>query len=131
LNGRAVKKTIEEIAREDGRYDARALKFVFEGLAETIEGIRSQESPDGLPRHITGQELSWGLAQAAQKRWGRLAQMVLSYWGVTRTRDFGEIVYLMIDYGWMSSQDSDTIDDFNNVFDFRQVFESQYSIDIR
>lgn len=124
-----MKKTIEEIAREDGRYDARALKFVFEGLAETIEALRNQEDPDAMPRHITGQELSWGLAQAARKRWGRLAGMVLGYWGLSRTRDFGEIVYLMIDYGWMTSQDTDTIDDFNNVFNFKDVFETAYSID--
>jgi uncharacterized repeat protein (TIGR04138 family) len=126
-----VKKTIEEIAREDGRYDARALKFVFEGLAETIEELRQQEDPAGIPRHISGQELSWGLAQAAKKRWGRLAGMVLGQWGLHRTRDFGEIVYLMIDYGWMTSQDTDTIDDFNAVFDFNEVFETRYSIDIR
>lgn len=126
-----MKKTIEEIACQDGRYDARALKFVFEGLAETIEMLRAQEDPEGMPRHITGQELSWGLAQSARKRWGRLAGMVLSYWGLNRTRDFGEIVYLMIDYGWMTSQDTDTIDDFNNVFDFTDVFETQYAIDIR
>jgi uncharacterized repeat protein (TIGR04138 family) len=57
--------------------------------------------------------------------------MVLGQWGLHRTRDFGEIVYLMIDYGWMTSQDTDTIDDFNSVFDFNEVFESRYSIDIR
>ncbi|MCE5185691.1 MAG: hypothetical protein LLF76_06150 [Planctomycetaceae bacterium] len=126
-----MKKTIEEIAREDGRYDARALKFVFEGLAETIEELRKQEDPEAMPRHISGQELSFGLADAAQKRWGRLARMVLGYWGVKATRDFGEIVYLMIDYGWMTSQDTDTIDDFNNVFDFKDVFETKYSIELR
>ena len=126
-----MKKTIEEIAAEDGRYDARALKFVFEGLAETIEDLCKREDPEGVPRHISGQELSWGLAQAARKRWGRLAGMVLGHWGIRCTRDFGEIVYLMIDYGWMTSQDTDTIDDFNNVFSFRDVFEKQYSIEIR
>lgn len=126
-----MKKTIEEIAHEDGRYDARALKFVFEGLAETIEELRKCEDPEGMPRHISGQELSWGLAQAAKKRWGRLAGMVFGYWGLKRTRDFGEIVYLMIDYGWMTSQDTDTIEDFNNVFSFKDVFEKQYTIEIR
>ncbi len=126
-----MKKTIEEIAKEDGRYDVRGLKFVFEGLAATIDKFRQQEGLESMPRHITGQELSWGLAEVAQKKWGRLAAMVLEHWGICSTRDFGEIVYLMIDYGWMTSQETDTIEDFKNVFDFSDVFEKQYTIEIR
>ena len=125
-----MKKTIEEIAAEDGRYSPKALKFVFEGLATTIDKIRAEEA-EGEARHISGQELSLGLADVARKRWGRLAAMVLGQWGLHTTRDFGEIVYLMIDYGWMSSQDSDTIEDFDNVFNFIDVFENQYTIEIR
>lgn len=126
-----MKKTIEEIAQDDGRYDGRALKFVFEGLAVTVEKIRQQPDSEDMPRHISGQELAWGLAEVAQKRWGRLAAMVLSSWNVNTSRDFGEIVYLMIDQGWMTSQDTDTIEDFNDVFDFTEVFEKKYTIEIR
>ena len=125
-----MKKTIEEIAAEDGRYTPRGLKFVFEGLATTIDKIRAEEQ-GSEPRHISGEELSWGLAEVAKKRWGRLSAMVLGQWGIHTTRDFGEIVYLMIDYGWMSSQESDTIEDFDSVFDFTEVFENQYVIEIR
>ena len=126
-----MKKTIEEIAKEDGRYDAKALKFVFEGLAFTVEKIRQQPESEDVPRHITGQELAWGLAEAAQKRWGRLAAMVLSSWNLNTPRDFGEIVYLMIDNGWMTSQETDTIEDFDGVFDFTDVFEKKYTFEIR
>jgi uncharacterized repeat protein (TIGR04138 family) len=126
-----MKKTIEEIAQDDGRYDARALKFVFEGLTFTVEKIRQQPEPEDVPRHISGQELAWGLAEVAQKRWGRLAAMVLSSWGLHTSRDFGEIVYLMIDHGWMTSQETDTIEDFNDVFDFTEVFEKKYTLEIR
>ena len=125
-----MKKTIDEIAREDGRYDGRALKFVFEGLAATIDKLRKQEDPEAVPRHITGQELAWGLAEVARDRWGRLAAMVLRQWGVCRTRDFGEIVYLMIGSGWMTSQETDTIEDFDDVYDFGEVFETRYAIDV-
>lgn len=126
-----MKKTIDDIANEDGRYDGRALKFVFEGLASTIDDLRKQEDPEQPPRHISGEELAWGLARSAQRRWGRLAGMVLDRWGVRTTRDFGEIVYLMIDSGWMTSQEGDTIEDFDAVFDFGEVFETQFVIEIR
>ena len=126
-----MKKTIEEIAQQDGRYDGRALKFVFEGLASTIDELRQHEDPEQPPRHISGQELAWGLARLAQKHWGRLAAMVLERWGIRDTRDFGEIVYLMIDSGWMTSQETDTVEDFDEVFNFGEVFEEQFVIEIR
>ena len=125
-----MKETLEQIARQDGRYNVRALKFVYEGLAATIEKLRQNEDADH-PRHITGQELAWGLADLAMQRWGRLAGMVLGRWGLHGTRDFGEIVYLMISHGWMTSQDTDTIEDFDHVFDFQAVFELTYRIETR
>jgi len=125
-----MKETLEQIAQSDGRYDARALKFVYEGLATTIDKLRQEEATDQA-RHISGQELARGLAEIAQQRWGRLAAMVLNYWGVHSTRDFGEIVYLLIKHHWMTSQDTDTIEDFDDVFDFSTVFERDYRIEIR
>jgi uncharacterized repeat protein (TIGR04138 family) len=124
------KKNIDQVAAQDGRYDPRALKFVFEGLGHTIERLRQDEDVE-QPRHITGAELAWGLADAAKKRWGRLAAMVLDYWGIKTTRDWGEIVYLMIRNEWMTSQDTDRIEDFNAVYDFPQVFEKNYHIEIK
>ena len=58
----------------------------------------------------------------ALERWGKLALMVLNTWGITTTRDFGEIVYTLIDHGWMSAQAKDTIEDFNDVYSFHAAF---------
>lgn len=125
-----MKLTLDQIAAQDGRYDVRALKFVYEGLGATIDKLR-QEVDDDTPRHITGQQLAYGLAELAKQRWGRLAAMVLNYWGVKTTRDFGEIVYLMIAHHWMTSQETDRIEDFDHVYDFTEMFENQYVIDVK
>lgn len=120
------KKTIEDIAALDGRYDVRALQFVFEGLGRTVERIRAEYEGSFEPHHISGAQLAEGLGELAMDRWGRLARMVLGRWGITTTRDFGEIVYLMIDHGWMSAQESDRVEDFDEVFDFEQMFEKGF-----
>lgn len=125
-----AKLSIEQVARDDGRYDPRAVKFVFEGLGHTIEKLRQDEEID-QPRHVSGQELAWGLADLARKRWGRLAAMVLNHWGIRRTRDWGDIVYLMIQHEWMSSQENDRIEDFDEVYEFVSVFEKNYVIEIK
>ena len=120
------KKTIEDIAACDGRYDVRAIRFVFEGLGVTVDRIERQYEGSMETRHITGDQLACGLGELAIDRWGRLARMVLDKWGVKTTRDFGEIVYLMIENEWMSAQPTDQIEDFDNVFDFEQKFEKDF-----
>ncbi|RKY11486.1 MAG: hypothetical protein DRP65_04110 [Planctomycetota bacterium] len=125
-----MRKTIEDIAAEDGRYNAEALKFVYEGLGATIRKIKEAADED-QPRHISGAELSKGLAELAIERWGRLSRMVLNRWGVSTTRDLGEIVYLMINHKWMTAQETDTIEDFDNVFDFEEVFEKQFKFNLQ
>ena len=125
-----MKKGIEQIAEDDGRFDAKALKFVFEGLGMTIRLIRELEEEQEGPRHIAGEELARGIADLAVERWGRLAQLVLNQWGVKTTRDIGDIVYLMIENQWMTAQESDTIEDFDDVFDFEEVFEKNFDFEI-
>lgn len=115
-----AKKPIEKIAKEDGRFNAQAIKFVYEGLGYTVKKII------GEAEHITGQTLCEGLRLLAAERWGRLAKLVLNNWNIKTTRDFGEIVYLMIRHKWMSAQPSDTIEDFDNVYDFETVFKSNF-----
>ena len=106
--------------RLDGRYGLGAVKFVYEGLSYTAKKVANE------PRHVSGQTLSDGLRQFAIERWGRLAMLALGSWGVHTTRDFGEIVYMLIDNKWMSAQPGDHIDHFNNVYEFETVFKREF-----
>ena len=115
-----MKKTIELISKEDGRYNSQAIKFVYEGLGYTAKKVV------GEAEHITGQALCEGLRQLALEKWGHLATVVLYNWNIRTTRDFGEIVYLMIKNKWMSAQPSDSIEDFDNVYDFKTVFKEHF-----
>jgi len=122
-----LKKNLEEIAAADGRFTPDALEFVFEGLGYTVKMLGRCED-ESEKRHVSGQDLAEGLRGLAIEKWGRMAKSVLNRWGVKTTRNFGEIVYLMIEYEWMSAQPSDTIDDFNNLYDFKMAFEDAYEV---
>jgi uncharacterized repeat protein (TIGR04138 family) len=115
-----MKKTLEEIAKEDGRYHAAAFKFVYEGLGYTVQNVTDE------PRHVSGQTLCEGLRKMALDKYGRLALFVLNSWGLKATRDFGEIVYTLIDNEWMSAQPTDTIDDFNDVYNFKTTLKDKF-----
>jgi len=115
-----MKKKLDEIAKEDGRFSPNAVKFVYEGLGYTAKKTADE------PAHVTGQALCEGLRKLAIEKWGRLAMLVLNNWGIKSTQNFGEIVYLMIKHKWMSAQPTDSIDDFINVYDFKTVFKDNF-----
>jgi len=120
-----MKKNLEEIAAEDGRFSAPAIRFVYEGLGYTAKNVAAE------PKHVSGQTLCEGLKKLAIEKWGRLALLVLNNWGIKSTRDFGEIVYLMIKNEWMSAQPTDSIDDFDDVYNFKTVFKEQFQFQER
>jgi uncharacterized repeat protein (TIGR04138 family) len=114
-----MKKKLDKIAKEDGRYHPKGVQFVYDGLGYTLKNYTSQ------PQHVNGQTLCQGLKELSLKRWGRLSKLVLNSWNIYTTHDFGEIVYLMIENKWMSAQPNDTINDFDNVYDFDKAFKTK------
>jgi uncharacterized repeat protein (TIGR04138 family) len=115
-----MKETLEKITARDGRYAVEAARFVYEGLGYTLRELISE------PGHVSGQTLCDGLRELAISKWGRLSKLVLNTWGIQKTRDFGEIVYMLIDHKWMSAQPTDSIEDFNDVYDFQTVFKDKF-----
>jgi uncharacterized repeat protein (TIGR04138 family) len=122
----ASKKSIEEIVKADKRYTVQAVSFVYEGLGYTSKKLAEAMPEKTELKHVSGQDLARGLRDLAIERYGRLAKTTLNHWGIKTTRDFGEIVYLMIAHKWMSAQPADSIDDFNDVYDFKTAFEDAF-----
>ena len=117
-------ESVDEIVRMDGRYDRDAYYFVRKGLDYTIKMLR-KDSP-GTGRHVSGQELLEGLRRFALEEFGPMAKTVLTYWGVKRCEDFGEIVFHMVDKGILGKTEQDTPDDFKGGYDFDDVFVKPY-----
>lgn len=123
-------KELLDIVRDVAVYPPEAYEFVQAGLHFTAERVHATNPPDPLipdSHHLTGQQLSLGLRDFAWERWGLLAKTVLGRWNVTSTNDFGRIVYALIDAGILGKSETDRIDDFRNVYDFRTL-DTQYQI---
>jgi uncharacterized repeat protein (TIGR04138 family) len=133
---------IAKLAREDGRYKLDAYLFVQQSLAYAqlelgmgrprpygIEGESEEtDEPPSSESHLTGQQLCEAIRQFASELFGLMAKVVLNSWGVYTTRDFGEIVYRLIDIGEMTKSDTDRLEDFEGVYDFEEAFQRQYEI---
>jgi uncharacterized repeat protein (TIGR04138 family) len=106
---------LKALVAKDGRYPLAAYRFIYEGLDHTVKNI-------GCKRHVTGRELAEGMRNLAIEQFGGLALMVFNGWNVRKTVDFGHMVFNLVEAGLMSRSDSDSIEDFINVYDFEKAF---------
>ena len=126
--GEEIKINWKAIREKAGPYSPRAYDFVREGLAHTVGLVHGEkaakERTDDESRHVSGQQLCFGLKDYAVKQYGLLARTVLNRWGVQQTVDFGKIVFAMIDAGLMRKTDEDSYQDFEGIFEFDEAFAS-------
>ena len=131
-----IKSHIERIASDDGRYAPAAFFFVNDVVGCTVKWLKSGEmkpkdvdftrGEGEVDFHISGMELLAGMRRLARERWGCMARKVLESWGVERTEDIGEIVFLMVEdreLQW-KRRDSDTKEDFAGAYDFVSAFDA-------
>lgn len=114
---------LRAILAEHSKYKLDAYQFVMAGLNYTVSRLPAS-------RHVTGQELSESLRDYSVELFGPLARNVLEYWGIRQTGDFGAIVYLLIDAGLMSKNETDTVLDFENVYSFSEAFSKPFVWDL-
>jgi uncharacterized repeat protein (TIGR04138 family) len=119
--------TVLLICKEDNRFDRQAYNFVRLGLDHTVKELRKKEtSGAGRIRHVTGQELLEGLRVYALEQFGPMAKTVFDSWGVRRCRDFGDIVFNLIEYNVFSKTDGDRREDFDDLYSFEDAFVGPY-----
>ena len=129
-----------QLLLRDSRYKVDAYLFVLESLsyAQDTLGFGAEPPEDDLEprpadrsrrgrrrtgeRHLTGQQLCEAARRYAMQQYGFMARTVLATWGVHSTRDFGEIVFNMIDIGQMRKTRKDKREDFHGIYDFDEAF---------
>jgi len=91
--------------------------------------IHELGGPRAFDRHVSGEQLCRGIRDLAIERWGMMAATVLRNWNIRRTRDIGRLVFSLIAAGRLQKQPSDSVEEFDAVFDFREAFDG-YRIDL-
>jgi uncharacterized repeat protein (TIGR04138 family) len=113
---------IEALAERDGRYTRAAYLFVYDALQHTVEKLGKASMPREQ-RHVSGRDLLYGISEYALDQFGPLTHTVFTHWGIRETRDFGEIVFNLVNDKLMSKTDDDRIEDFIDVFDFDEELD--------
>ncbi len=116
-------EAVARICARDGRYAPEAFVFLHDGLMQTLKQVQEKEKK---PRQISGAELADGLRRFALAQFGPLALTVLNRWGLRTTRDFGEIVFLLLEAGLLGKTEDDKIEDFDELYDFDAAFRAPF-----
>ena len=127
---------LAEVVARDPRYAYEAYEFIYQALGHT-QKMLGREPPAGssaeslepdLSHHVKGQELLQGIREFALQEFGLMARTVFHMWGITKTEDFGNIIFNLVDAELMQKTPDDSIADFQNVFDFDQALVQGFSI---
>lgn len=117
-----------KLLKKDRRFTIETYRFVNEALEYAQELGLGKESPTERPEngaedveesanHVTGQDLCRAAARYAVAEYGMMARAVLSRLGLRKTGDLGDVVYNMIEIGYMTKTPDDSRADFDDVFE--------------
>ncbi|MBI1386888.1 MAG: hypothetical protein GC154_00380 [bacterium] len=109
-------RVFQWLADHDRRYHLNAYLFVLEALRYTQALYKKT-------RHVSGRQLLVGIAKFAKNRYGEMAYLVFENWGVQTPRDFGNIVFNLVEMGEVKKTADDRIEDFDVDFDLKSQLE--------
>jgi uncharacterized repeat protein (TIGR04138 family) len=118
--GRLVPETADPLTR---RYAPEAVNFLRLALQRAADHF--DKSDPQLPenrRHLSGAEVLEGVRLVGLELFGPLAPLVFAQWGVHRTEDWGEIVFLLVEAGLLKKTDRDSRSDFAHGYPFESAF---------
>ena len=124
-------ETVEKIVEKDPRYARAAYYFLRMGLDHTVKKVkadpkRAANVQEGKENHVSGQELLEGIREFALEQYGPMAFTLLGNWGVRASANFGDIVFNLIDAKVFGKTENDSLEDFQNGFDFQEALVTPY-----
>jgi uncharacterized repeat protein (TIGR04138 family) len=110
---------IDALVSSDGRFQRDAYLFVLAAVEFVVGRL-------AVRRHVSGRELLDGIRELGLARFGLMTMTVFEHWGVTRTEDFGAIVFQLVDGGLLSKTEEDSMRDFEGAYDFHEAFVEKF-----
>ena len=118
-------EAVSILASAEPRFHQDALFFLREALDHTVKLRKRQLGESG---HVTGAQLCEGIRQLALQSFGPMVPTVFEYWGIGKTDDFGEMVWKLIELGVFGKTESDSKEDFRDVYSFHDAFVAPFAV---
>jgi uncharacterized repeat protein (TIGR04138 family) len=116
----SFQEIVSALCQKDSRYQPEAYAFLIEALDVTLKTL-FKENPERA-KHLNGKELMEGIRQHALAEFGPMTYTVFNEWGLHSTEDFGEIVFHLVEAGRLGKTETDSKQDFKDLFTFEDAF---------
>ena len=117
-------EALDQIVAADPRYHREAYAFVREALDFTQKIVGKESSRTSS--HVSGQELLAGIRQLALAEFGPMTITVLEEWGIRDCSDFGNLVFNMVETGFLGKTETDSRADFLDGYNFEDAFRKPF-----
>ncbi|NQZ68171.1 MAG: hypothetical protein HRT89_08875 [Lentisphaeria bacterium] len=124
-----INQCIDRILQKNPLYTKDAYRFIYDGVNFAHTKICQREN--SKVRDVQAPELCSLLAEYIQGELGPMALHLLHEWGIYQTNDFGEIIFFMVEERLLSASADDNRSDFDNHFDFEDVFVKPFKPSFR
>lgn len=124
MQSNSFEQAVASILEKEKRFQPGAYFLVREVLDFTVDRLAKQGQ--GESRHVSGRELLEGFRDYLIQEYGPMSATLLEDWGISKCRHVGEIVFLFIENGVFGKQDSDTLDDFDEIYTFEEAFTKPF-----
>jgi len=114
-------QAIAKLREQDSKYAPAAYHFIRRALDHSLRKLKREDAD--RPAHVTGKELLEGFRDLALAEFGPLAKTVLEEWGIAKCAEVGEIVFQLVSMGVLGKNESDKIDDFEELWSFAEAFD--------
>ncbi len=135
-----MSEELSKLLESDKRYKKAAYEFVLDCLkyandvlemGKTNTAAADHDEDDEPPleaeNHITPRELCRAVKVYAVNQYGLMAKATLNNWGIHSTEDIGQIVCSLVKCGALFADENDDIKQFDNLFDFDDAFDEQFT----
>ena len=114
-------EVIKEIHNKADRFGKGAYYFIREALDHTLKTLEKEDRKN--KGHVSGTELLNGIRDYALDRFGPMTMTLMEHWNISKCRDFGDIVFNLVDHGILGRTENDSLEDFEGGYNFKEAFE--------
>lgn len=121
-------EAIKLCCEKDQRYSPQSYHLVRMALDAAQKHVHGEEKKGAKKtnRHVTGKQLLEGFRLHTLDTYGPLSFALLNNWGIKKSVDVGNIVFNIIDTGLFGRSPEDRIEDFVNIYDFKEAFQKPF-----
>jgi len=121
----SFEEILEHILSREKRYPRDAYIFLKEALEHTQKQLGKAARGTAV-QHVNPTQLLEGIREFALRAFGPMVTTVFEEWNIRSCKDFGEIVFIMIEHSLLTKTERESREDFEKGYDFYEAFRKPY-----